>query len=372
MTLTVVQVLPALEVGGVEKGTLEIAKGLVAKGHRSIVISKHGRLVKQLLDQGSEHVAWAIGEKSLLTLRYVRRLRRLLLANNADIVHARSRLPAWITYLAWRGMTTDSRPRFMTTVHGAYSVNAYSKIMTRGEHVIAISAFIKQYVTDNYLGIDESRLTVIPRGVCPAEFVHGYKPNADWFNNWQRGNPQLDNKFIITLPARMTRRKGATDFVDIMHALKVAKLPVAGIIVGGADPHKHPFLSEIKEKIRILNLQEDIQFIGHRDDLKQIMSISNIVLSLAKKPEPFGRVTLEALSLGVPVVAYDHGGSSEILNALFAEGLVAPNDVDAATKKIVALYQKTATVKNNDRFTLQAMVDKTIALYELMATKTSC
>ena len=143
MALSVAQVLPALDEGGVERGTLEIAEYLVREGHRSMVISAGGRLVDDLVGRGSKHIQWTIGNKTPLTLRWVSKLRRLFLHEHIDVVHTRSRLPAWITWLALRGMAVKQRPRWVTTVHGFYSVNPYSAIMTRGERVIAVSRSIQ-------------------------------------------------------------------------------------------------------------------------------------------------------------------------------------------------------------------------------------
>ena len=130
--LTVLQLLPELDSGGVERGTLEVAEALVGAGHRSLVMSAGGRMVPALEAGGSEHLAWNIGHKSPFTARFVPRLRRLLRECSVDIVHARSRVPAWVAYLAWRGMPPGRRPRFVTTAHGVYSVNAFSEIMVRG------------------------------------------------------------------------------------------------------------------------------------------------------------------------------------------------------------------------------------------------
>ena len=163
--LTVVQLLPALESGGVERGTLEVGKALVDSGHRSIVVSSGGRLVEQLVANGSVHVTMPLGKKSLFTLLQVGRLRRFLREEQVDILHARSRMPAWIGWLAWRGMPVAQRPHFVTTVHGLYSVNAYSRIMTRGERVIAVSDTARRYILDNYPDVDPRRVVTIHRGV---------------------------------------------------------------------------------------------------------------------------------------------------------------------------------------------------------------
>ncbi len=369
MPLTVVQVLPAMEVGGVERGTLEIAEGLVRAGHRSIVISQGGRLVNQLQSHGSEHIEWPIGKKSLFTLRYIKQLRKLLRDASVDILHARSRFPAWISYLAWKGMNENDRPKFITTVHGPYSVNAYSKIMTRGEEVIAVSKFISDYINSNYRGVSQNNITVIHRGVDSAEFPYGFCPDNDWQKKWNIELGDLRDKFILTLPARITRWKGQADFLKIIQGLKITGIPVYGLIAGAPHPRRIKFFNELKKQVDMLNLKDDVNFIGQRSDLKEVMSISNIVLSLAKEPEAFGRTALESLSLGIPVVAYDHGGASEVLGALFPEGLITPNNIKIAIEKISALYQSKPIINRNNPFTRQSMVQKTITLYERIATQ---
>ena len=166
--LTVVQLLPALHSGGVERSTLEIAEALVRDGHRALVVSAGGRLVPRLEALGAEHIALPIGRKSPLTLRHVRRLRRLFADCEADIVHARSRLPAWLGWFALRGMSAAShppKPRFVTTVHGLNSPSRYSAIMARGERVICVSETVRAYVLRHYPNTDPARLRVIPRGI---------------------------------------------------------------------------------------------------------------------------------------------------------------------------------------------------------------
>ena len=133
--LIVVQMLPELESGGVERVTLEMGKYLVQHGHRSIVISGGGRLVPQLESEGSEHVLWDVGKKNPLSLWYISKLKEFLTQQKVDILHLRSRMPAWIGYMAWKSLPENSRPRLVTTFHGFYSVNSYSAIMAKGEKV---------------------------------------------------------------------------------------------------------------------------------------------------------------------------------------------------------------------------------------------
>lgn len=368
-TLTVIQTLPALEVGGVERGTLEVAAELVKRGHRSIVISAGGRLVDQLTAAGSEHIEMPIGKKSPLTLRYIPAIRALIRREQATILHARSRLPAWISYLAWRGMDPAVRPRFITTVHGPNSVSPYSKIMTYGEQVIAVSKFIHGYILGNYPDTDPKKITIIPRGVSPEKFPFGYQPDAQWLGAWRAQYPHLQGKFLLTLPGRISRRKGQEEFIDMVAALIASGLDIHGLIVGGPLPKQRDLFDKLKKKTVALGIADHITFTGYRDDIREIASISNIVLMLSNKPESFGRTALEALCLGTPVIAYDHGGAAEILQAIFPEGLIQHNDTDAAIKLIKQFYQNTPAVPDRNPFTLQRMLDSTLDLYAATAGK---
>jgi glycosyltransferase involved in cell wall biosynthesis len=360
---TVLQILPELDCGGVERGTLDVAAELVRRKHRSIVVSGSGRLVPQLVAEGSEHIELPVGKKSLLSVRLVPELRKLFNEQQVDIIHARSRLPAWLAYLAWRKLDPQNRPAFITTVHGPYSVNRYSKIMTRGERVIAISEYIKNYILENYPDVDESKISVIHRGISKERYSYGYKPSEAWLENWKKQHPELRNKFIVTLPARVTRWKGHNDFIEIISKARDNGLEIHGLIAGGSDPGKERYLHELKSLIAKNNMNEHFTFLGHRDDMKDIMSVSNIVLSLARIPEAFGRTALEALYLGVPVIAYDHGGAAEVLGEIFPDGKATPLDTGSVLSLIDQFYKTSPKVQDKSVFSLNSMLDKTISVY---------
>ena len=361
--LNVVQLLPALNGGGVERGTLEIAKELVKHGHRSIVISAGGQMVDELINSGSEHIQLNVGRKSPLSLRHIPFLRSLFRQENIDIIHARSRLPAWLTYLAWKKMDEACRPRFITTVHGPYRVNRYSKIMTRGQVVIATSEFILKYIIDNYPDVDQNKITLIHRGVSKTEFPFAYRPEEKWLKIWREQHPITLDKFILTMPARVTRWKGHEDFLNILNHLKQQSIPIHGLVVGGSHRRKTAFLKKLKEKTRALGLENEITFLGHRNDIKEIMSISDVVLSLAKEPEAFGRTALEALCLGVPVIAYNHGGAAEVLAEMYPHGCVKPNDTSAVCDKVISFFKQPMSVPDKNFFTLEKMLNDTLTLY---------
>ena len=367
--LKVLQLLPALDSGGVERGTLEIARALVAAGHESVVLSKGGRLVAQLQAEGSRHIARDLGRKSPTTFLHYRALRKLFEAERFDIVHARSRLPAWVAWLAWRGMPADARPRFVTTVHGMHSVSRYSAIMCAGERVIAVSDTVRDFIRTHYPPsrwphLADEHITVIPRGIDPAEFPRDYQPSAEWLARFHAEFPQIGQRKVLTLPGRLTRLKGHHDFITVVGKLVADGLDVVGLIVGGEDPKRPGYAKEIRERVQAEGLGERIVFTGHRGDVRELYAVSDCVLSLSSTPESFGRTVLEPLAMGRPVVGYAHGGVAEILGELFPQGAVAKGDVIAASQCALATVRgETPAVSLNTRFLLEHMQAHTIELY---------
>lgn len=362
--MKVLQVLPALQGGGVEKGTLEIAHALVQAGHESWVLSAGGGMVATLEQQGSHHKQWDIGKKSPLTFLQVPKLRKWVAQQQFDIVHVRSRMPAWVTYLAWKKMPQDSRPHLVSSVHGLHSVSRYSEIMGCGERVIVVSQTAQDYVLNNYPRVSPQKLRLIYRGVEPERFPWGYKADTAWQQAWFQEFPQLKDKFVVTLPGRITRLKGHLGFLKVMQTLLREGLPVMALIVGGDDPKRMGYRQEIDQQVSDLGLGESVVFTGHRSDIRDIFSVSNVVLSLSTKPESFGRTTLEALSIGVPVVGYDHGGVGEILQALYPGGAVPLGDEQGVAQAIASIYRgEVPELKPNTRFLLSNMCQQTLAVY---------
>lgn len=365
--LTVLQILPALESGGVERGTLEVAGALVRAGHRSLVVSAGGRLVERLVAAGSEHVALPVGRKSLSTLLQVRPLRRLMRDAGVDILHARSRLPAWIAWLAWRGMPALRRPHFVTTVHGLYSVSRYSAIMTRGERVIAVSDTVRRYLLDHYPQTDPGRIVTIYRGVDPAEFPHGFRPAPGWLADWHGCYPPLRGRRVLTLPGRLTRLKGHETFIGLIATLVARGHDVHGLIVGHLDPARRAYVEELQRLVDARGLHDRVTFTGQRADIREIYAVSDLVLSLSNKPESFGRTVLEPLCLGVPVLGYAHGGVGEVLTALYPAGRVTAGDDAALAERAAQLLAAAPAVPPATAFSLDAMLEKTLALYRELA-----
>lgn len=365
-SLTIVQLLPDLNSGGVEKGTLEVAQAIIKAGHKSIVISSGGRLVEALVAEGSEHVEWNLGKKSPLTFLQATKLRSWLIENQVDILHARSRLPAWVAWLAWRKIPVEIRPHFITTMHGLNSVSRYSKVMTYGEKVIAVSETVKDYLLKHYADTSSDKIVTIARGIDAEEFPFGYQPSQEWLQQWQQEFPQTKDKWLLTLPGRLTRLKGHNDFIDVIAKLKLNKLDVHGVIVGGEDPKRLQYAQELNQRVQQEGLEKDITFTSYRSDMKEIYANSAVVLSLSTTPESFGRTAVEAISLGKPVIAYDHGGVGETLGIIYPSGLVPLNDVEGIIERCQQLYKEEIPPPQQPQthYKKQDMLDKTLALYE--------
>ena len=362
--LTVAQLLPALQGGGVERGTLEVAGELVRRGFRSIVISDAGRLVPDLLATGSEHVCWPIGRKSPASLRRVRPLRRFLAEQQVDILHARSRLPAWIAWLALRGMAPSTRPHFVTTVHGLYSVNAYSAVMLRGERVIAVSRHARDYILSSYPAVEPDRIRVIPRGIDTAYYMKGYRPDDVWLADWYRQYPQTRDRFVVTLAGRPTRSKGVLDFIDIAGRLRALGIPAHGLLVGDIPASREARIRrQITTALEETGVGDAVTLTGFRGDLREVMALSDAVVSLSLHPESHGRTVSEALALGRPVAGYAHGGVGEQLSSLFPEGCVEVGDRDAMAQRLAGWFREPPSLEDVTPWPLSRTLDATLELY---------
>lgn len=370
--MKVLQILPELNSGGVERGTLEVAEYLVKNGHEALVVSNGGRQVAQLEKSGARHITMPVHRKKLSTLFQVKALRKLLEKEKPDILHIRSRVPGWIAWLAWRKMDPATRPRLVSTVHGFYSVNFYSSIMTKGEQVIAVSESIKKYILTNYPKVKEEKITVIHRGVYLQEFGSDFKPDEGWLHEWNKEHPDFEGKIILLLPGRVTRWKGQIDFIQMISALKKDGMNVFGLIVGETHPRKKEFESELWKLVSELDLDKEILFLGHRSDIREVMAISDIVYSLSSDPEAFGRVSLEAMALGKPVVAYQHGGVEEQLSVAFPKGLVPIGDVGLAIDRTKDILKARSKPSIPVEFKLEKMLASTLAVYNQVINLSRC
>lgn len=343
-----------------ERGTLEVGKYLSEQGHQSIVVSSGGRMVTQLIREGSRHIRMPVHSKNPISLLQVFNLRRLFLLEKPDIVHARSRVPAWLAFLALKLIKDELRPKFVTTVHGFYSVNPYSEIMTKGDAVICVSESIKEYVTRNYPKVQEEKLSLIHRGISQGEFPGGFVASVSWLNNWYSQFPETENKKLILLAGRITQLKGHEDFLKLLVGFPGE---FHGLIVGSVHPKRKKYYKLLLDKTKEMKLEQRVTFAGLQSDMKEIYSLSHVALSLSSKPESFGRTILEALSCGCPVVGYGHGGVGEILRNCFPYGLINLNDLDMAVSKIKNVHDLRSEITIPNFYSLNFMLKETVQAY---------
>ena len=366
--LTVLQVLPALNSGGVERGTMEFARELVQAGHQSYVVSAGGLMVEQVEKDGSRHITMPVHKKSISSFFQVRPMRQLLQTLKPDVVHIRSRVPAWIVWLAWRKLPINDRPALVSTFHGMYSVNFYSAVMARAEHMIAISDCVYEYMTQNY-PIDPKKITKIYRGLDPSAFHQGVSSES-WRSDLYRQHPELQDKKIILMPGRLSRWKGQEAFLNMMAELIKLNRQCHGVIVGGAEPSKEHYLDELLALRDSLGLSEHVSFVGHRSDINAFYELSDVTCHMSNKAEPFGRTVPEALATGTPVVAYNRGGASESLKAAFPRGLVAADNISVFAQRVSELLEETHEITLPEAFYLDYQANATIDVYyQLLASR---
>ncbi len=354
-----------------ERGTLETGAYLVKNGHRSLVISGGGRLVPQLIQGGSEHLTWKVGEKNPTLLKHIAPLRSLLVKEKVDVLHLRSRVPAWVGFMAAKSLPRSQRPAIVTTFHGFYSVHFFSGIMTRGDRVIAISHFIAKHMVENY-NLSPSKIEVIHRGYDPSHF----NPEAVSRDRVQalRKKWGLDqNKApVIMLPARITGWKGHQLFLEALAHIKDRDF----IAVCVGDTRDNPnFTQLLQEDIQRLGLEHRVLFPGHCDDMAAALMNAQIAVSASIEPEAFGRVAVEAQAMGLPIVATAHGGSLETVLPGKTGWLVSheePGQMAQALKEALDNpeliktmgHQASAWVAKN--FSTDRMCSKTLEVYRAL------
>ncbi len=369
--ITVMQLLPELYSGGVERGTLEVGRFLSSHGQRSLVVSGGGRLVAQLEAEGSHHIRRKIGTKGPQALFHILPMRRMLINNDVDILHLRSRMPAWIGYLAWLSLPKRKRPVLLTTFHGFYSVNGYSAVMTKGDGVIAVSRAIKEHVAQYYGRIDHVQL--IFRGVDVDVFTP-QQVETEQTKRLQKEWGIVSGVPVIALPGRLSRLKGQDLFIRSLALIK--EIPFQAILIGDTSDSRG-YTAELHELIVQCGLVDKVQMVGYCQNMPAAFLLSDMVVSASSlEPEAFGRTTVEAMAMGCPVIATAHGGSLETVIAGENGWLVPPADeqkLAAALKEALLLWQdkpeefaemgKRNRARVQNFFSTEEMCRQTLAFY---------
>lgn len=360
----VVQALAALSMGGSELVVTELAEYLGSRGHEVTVIGRDGPLSRRVTDCGARHLDWPIGRKRIRTLSYAGKLADWIEDHRPDIVHAHSRVPAWICRMALKRVSPGARPVFITTMHGQYTVSAYSAVMARGDRVITVSNHVRDFTLKHYGFVDPDRVVTIHGGTSRDDFPYGHRPSPDWLTGIFEEFPELRGKRILLLPGRLSRYKGHAMFLELISRLASDYPDVHGVILGQQRPGSR-YQAELEGLARRGKITGRITFAGLRTDIRDWMAASDIVFNLCSDPpEAFGRVVPEALRLGVPLLAWNHGGVKEILAGMFPAGAVRPDSFGDLLDKARAFLDHPPTVPESDAFLLSDSMRRTLELYE--------
>jgi glycosyltransferase involved in cell wall biosynthesis len=286
-------------------------------------------------------------------------LRKLLKELRPDVIHARSRVPAWLVYLANKKLNIP----FVTTVHGFNSVNAYSKVMTYGDRVICVSNSIKEHIKRHYK-TPEEKITVIPRGIDLKKF-NPNDINLLFIEEFKK-QYDLENKFIISIIGRITQLKDIETFIKAVTLVRHNVPNIKALIVGGVQKGKENYFENLKKLIQELEMKDTVVFMGSQSNIAEIYTLSNIVVSASKKPESFGRSVAEAIAMNTPVIATNHGGVKDVVIEGENGFLVEVGDETNLAKKIILsknlLFDGYSYIRKN--FSLNQMVEKTLKVYE--------
>ena len=367
----VMQVLPRLETGGGERGTVDITTALTAAGRRAIVVSAGGPMVREIERAAGVHITLPVDSKNPLTMRKnVAALTEVIADNNVGLVHARSRAPAWSA----RPAAERANVPFITTFHGTYNFSnpakkAYNAIMAKGERVIAISEFIGRHVAEQY-DVPEDRIRVIPRGIDLDAF-NPEAVSAERMIQLAQAWRLPDDAPVVMLPGRLTRWKGQSVLIEA--ARRLARPDVRVQLVGD-DQGRTGYREELESQIGRIGAEGIIHLTGPCRDMAAAYMLADVVVSASTDPEAFGRVAAEAHAMGRPVIASDHGGARETVIAGETGWLVPPGDADALAQTLRTALTMTpeeretvarrAIAHIRDNYTKPQMCAATLAVYD--------
>lgn len=382
----IVQILPALNLGGVERGTVEMARAIIAEGGKAVVISSGGHLVSQLQRIGAEHITLPVHVKNPLKWPSVRsKVKQALKSCGADLVHVRSRAPAWIALPAAKSLGLPT----IATIHGKFRAKSvikkiYNRKMLSADKVIAISYYVRDLITSQFQLPDlEQKLYVIHRGVDVSQFDPAKVTQGRIINEAQRLD-LLDGRAVIMMPARPTIWKGhkiLLEAVSKLVAQNQTEEPSFQLVFLGVAANDGKLYSALEQRIKSLGLESIVRLAERSSDMPASLMLADVVVMPSILPEPFGRVAIEAQAMGRPVVAFAHGGAVESIEDDITGFLATPSDSDAlaeALQKALALgprkrkaFAANARAHIEAEFTTDIMCQKTITLYQkLLSSET--
>ncbi|MGE4313586.1 MAG: glycosyltransferase family 4 protein [Pseudobdellovibrionaceae bacterium] len=349
-TPVILQVIPHLGAGGAEQGCIDIAAELVASGAEAIVVSNGGTRLHELQRAGATHIDLPVDSKNPFVMwQNIFRLRKLITKYEVDIVHARSRAPAWSALKACEGTAA----RFVTTCHAPYNIQNtakkfYNSSIAKGERVIAISHYVADYLRANF-GLGEDVIRIIHRGV-PLDRFHPSLVTPERLVKLSREWRIPEGMNIVMLPGRLTRWKGQIEFIRAL--AQVVNEDAFGLILGD-EQGRVEYKDELFALIEELGLESKVRIVEHCNDMPAAYMLSTVVVSASTEPEGFGRVPVEAQAMGRIAIATNHGGAMETIIPGHTGWLIPPSDPEALAQAITAALS--LTKEQRDMMAAQAM-----------------
>lgn len=371
--MKILQVLPALQQGGVERGTVEIARALTAAGIPNAVCSAGGPMVRQLEALGVPHLTLPVNRKNPFVLRRcAKELAAYCKAEGVTLMHVRSRAPAW----AVKWASKRCGVKWMATFHGVYGTSPkwlkipYNRVMLEGERTIAVSDYVKDHILATY-AVDPAKVVRIHRGADTDVF----RPDAvDPQDALAKKTLQL--RFpadlpVITIPGRLTRWKGQEVFIEALGRMRNHKV---GVLILGSDQGRTEFSDHLRTMAGKLPDETKVVFKDHSSEMERVYALSEIVVNASSaQPEAFGRTIPEAQAMGCLVLGTAHGGACETIEDGKTGFLVPPGDADAMAKKLDEMLEMSAEAKAamrkaavrsvRENFSTAKMCERTLALY---------
>lgn len=387
----ILQVIPALNIGGAERTTIDIARAVVAAGGRAVVASSGGRLLDELRASGAEHVEMDVKSKNPVIMALnVERLTRLAGREKIDLIHARSRAPAWSALAAARRLGLPFVTTYHSKVHEGPRLKVfYNSVMARGDAVIANSAYTAERIARVHAP-DPARIFTVPRGVDMSRFDEGVVAPERVARLRARWDLAPDGRPVFLLPARLSRWKGQKLAVEAAAQLLSQGVTAFRLLLVGDAQGRDAFVKEVEDAIRAAELTRHVALVGHCDDMAAAYALADIVLAPSIEAEPFGRVAVEAQAMRRPVIVSDAGGQRETVRTpegaaglAGATGLaVPPGDVEALASAMKAMLDlgpegrramgERGRANAGAHYSLDAMAAATLDVYaRLIARKRS-
>ncbi|MFN3511751.1 MAG: glycosyltransferase family 4 protein [Phenylobacterium sp.] len=372
---TLLQVVPELDTGGAEQTTIDVAQAVVRAGGKALVATRGGRMAARLEADGGRLAQMPVQTKNpLVMLGNAARLVDLIRREKVSIVHARSRAPAFSAL--WAAQTTGTP--FVATYHGVYNAKSglkrwYNAVMTRGDLVIANSDYTRDHILAEH-GVDPDKLVTIPRGVDLERFTPSWV-TPDRVDNLRAawGLDPADRRMKLLLAGRLTRIKGHLMIVEAATRLKARGRRDFLILFAGDDQGRIEYRHEVERAIVAAGLEEQVKLVGHCDDMPAAYLVCDIAMLPTTKPESFGRAAVEPQVMGKPVLASDHGGTTETVVSGETGWLVPVDDpeawalaiakaIDVGHARLAAMGQAAAN-RARRLYSVDAMCEATLAAY---------